>query len=65
MPFVHLMADEASRVRHGLDIRVESAGWPDEARLRLLDQEGNLLGVGYFDEKKHQLHPSVVLSGEK
>ena len=65
MPFVHLMADEASRVRHGLDIRVQSAPWPDEAKLRLLDEEGNLLGVGYFDEKKHQLHPSVVLSGEK
>jgi hypothetical protein len=33
--------------------------------LRLLDEEGNLLAVGYFDEKKHQLHPSVVLYGEK
>jgi tRNA pseudouridine55 synthase len=65
MPFVHLRSDEASRVRNGLDIRVTEPSWPDEARLRLLDEEGNLLGVGYFDEKKHSLHPSVVLSAEK
>jgi tRNA pseudouridine55 synthase len=65
LPFLHLRSDDASRVRNGLDIRVKEASWPDEARLRLLDEEGNLLGVGYFDEKKHLLHPSVVLSAEK
>jgi hypothetical protein len=28
----------------------------------MLDEDGNLIGVGYFDAEKRALHPRVVLA---
>jgi tRNA pseudouridine55 synthase len=65
MPFVHLTADEERRARHGQDLRTAEATWPDGTEMRMLDQQGNLIGVGYFDEKKQVLHPRIVLPVQK
>jgi len=65
MPFVHLTADEERRARHGQDVRAGQAGWPDRTGIRMLDPRGNLIGVGYFDEKKQVLHPRIVLPVQK
>lgn len=61
MPFVHLTVADERRARNGQDIRAGDA-WPDRTVMRLLDQQGNLIGVGYFDEEKKLLHPQVVLA---
>jgi len=65
MPFVHLTADDARRARHGMEVRVPEAVWPEDARIRMHDQGGFLIGVGYFEAGKHLLHPQVVLTTDE
>jgi tRNA pseudouridine55 synthase len=62
MPFVHLTPEDARRARQGMDVRAVEATWPDATRIRMLDERGDLIGVGYFDATKHLLQPRVVLS---
>jgi tRNA pseudouridine55 synthase len=64
MPFVHLTEAEERRARNGQDIR-SGDSWPDRTGVRMLDKQGNLIGVGYFDEKKRLLHPQVILAVQK
>ncbi len=61
MPFVHLTPEDSRRARHGLEVRAPGIGWPDGTRMRMFDEDGNLIGVGYFDAEKRALHPRVVL----
>jgi tRNA pseudouridine55 synthase len=65
MPFMHLTEDEERRARHGQEVRVPEGTWPDRTGMRMLDQQGYLIGVGYFDEKKQVLHPRIVLPVQK
>ena len=65
LPFVDLNADDLSRVRHGLNIRVERAAWADGERVRLRDEQGHLVAVAEFNAGDASLHPSVVLAAEQ
>ena len=65
MPFVHLTVEDARRAQNGTALAVPAADWSDEATVGLLDERGNLIGVGYFDARKRLLQPGVVLSLEK
>jgi tRNA pseudouridine55 synthase len=65
MPFVHLTAEDARRARHGMEVRVPEAVWPEDTRIRMHDQGGYLIGVGYFEAVKHLLHPQVVLTTDE
>jgi tRNA pseudouridine55 synthase len=64
LPFLDLGADDVSRVRNGLDIRVEEAVWADGEWVRLRDQQGHLLAVGEFNAADRTVHPSVVIATE-
>lgn len=64
LPFVDLSADDVSRVRHGLNIRVEGAAWADGERVRLRDEHGHLVAVAEFNAADGSLHPSVVIAAE-
>lgn len=64
LPFVDLGADDLSRVRHGLNIRVEGAAWADGERVRLRDEHGHLVAVAEFNAAAGSLHPSVVIALE-
>jgi tRNA pseudouridine55 synthase len=64
LPFVDLKAEDLSRVRHGLNIRVEGATWADGERVRLRDERGQLIAVAEFNAADGSLHPSVVITTE-
>ena len=61
LPFLDLGDDDLSRVRHGLNIRVEGAAWADGERVRLRDEHGHLVAVAGFNAPDGSLHPSVVI----
>lgn len=65
LPFVDLSADDISRVRHGLNIRLEGAAWADGERVRLRDEHGHLVAVAEFKAADASLHPSVVITTEQ
>jgi tRNA pseudouridine55 synthase len=65
LPFVHLTADEARRLAHGipLDLRnKEKADYTDGERVRMQDEVGNLVAVGAYDSRLERLRPVVVLA---
>jgi tRNA pseudouridine55 synthase len=64
LPFVHLTKADERRACNGQDIQTADR-WPDQMDVRLLDTEGNLIGVGCFNEKTGALHPEVVLAVQK
>lgn len=65
LPFVHLTAEDDGRARHGLPVEVMRGSWANASRIRMLDEQGNLIAVASFDAEKRLLHPRVVLSDEK
>lgn len=64
LPSVDLKPDDLSRVKHGLDIRVEGAAWADGEQVRLRDEQGLLVAVAQFREAERSLHPSVVIAAQ-
>jgi tRNA pseudouridine55 synthase len=64
LPFVDLSADDLSRVRHGLNIRVQRSSWANGERVRLRDEHGHLVAVAEFNAADGWLHPSVVIAAE-
>ena len=68
MPFVHLTDGEAQRSLHGMPLRLaEEAGgeWRTNEPVRMLDVEGRLIAIGFYDAGNHTLRPRVVFSPEK
>jgi tRNA U55 pseudouridine synthase TruB len=65
LPFVHLSAEDARRARHGMEVSVSEAPWPDGAQIRMRDIDGQLIAVGYFTVSTRSLHPRVVIAQEK
>lgn len=64
LPFVDLSADDLRKVRHGLNIHVSTCNWSDGERVRLRDENGNLVAVACFNAADGTLHPSVVIAPE-
>lgn len=64
MPFVHLSPQDSQRARNGIALTMEVETWLDGEKVRLTDEEGQLIGVGYYDSRKQQLHPRVVFAAE-
>jgi tRNA pseudouridine55 synthase len=65
LPFVDLTAEDISRVRRGLNIRVEGAAWAEGDWVRLRDEQEHLLAVAKFNAADGSLHPSVVIAPEQ
>lgn len=65
LPFVDLSAEDISRVRNGLHIRVEGAARAEGERVRLRDEHGHLVAVAEFHATTGSLHPSVVIAPEQ
>lgn len=64
LPFVDLGADDVRKVRHGLNIHVPKCVWSDGERVRLRDENGNLVAVAAFNATDRTLHPNVVIAPE-
>jgi tRNA pseudouridine55 synthase len=63
LPFLNLNADDARRVRQGIDVQVEDASdWPDGQPIRLRDLNGELVAVGIYEPVGRTIHPSVVIA---
>jgi tRNA pseudouridine55 synthase len=62
LPFVHLSDEDERKVRHGREIFVEDANWPDSSQVRMCDHEGRLLAVGDYSAIDHLLHPRIVIA---
>jgi tRNA pseudouridine55 synthase len=66
-PFLLLTKPNAERVRHGMTLPIEArvgASWSDGEKVRMGDEEGNLIAIGFFDGSSRMLHPRVVLASE-
>ena len=64
LSFLHLTAEEAGRVRHGVPVRLrseEAGSYRDGDHVRLKDESGSLLAVGVYDTRLEALRPVVVL----
>ena len=62
LPYVDLSADDLARVRNGMSVRVSETSWNDGERVRIRDADGNLIGVGRFDQAASLLHANVVIA---
>lgn len=61
LPFVHLNRDDATRARHGMEVKVAETQWSDGERVRMCDVDDRLIAIGDYDAASRQLHPGVVL----
>lgn len=64
LPFLNLDADDAQRVRQGIDIPIDDAAgppWSDGEPVRLRSKD-ELIAVGIYDEVTRSWHPGVVIS---
>jgi tRNA pseudouridine55 synthase len=65
LPFVHLTAEEARRVSHGVALSLRSkerSDYRDGERVRMLDENEKLLAVGAYDSRLETLRPVIVLA---
>ncbi|HEX8177521.1 MAG TPA: tRNA pseudouridine(55) synthase TruB [Pyrinomonadaceae bacterium] len=63
LSFVHLTAEEARRVGHGVPLSLKSGtSYREGERLRMKDEQGNLLAVGAYDSRLEVVRPLVVLA---
>jgi tRNA pseudouridine55 synthase len=65
LPFLNLDADDARRVRHGIDVQIEDAhasDWPEGQPIRMRDLNGELIAVGLYQPNTKTIHPSVVIA---
>ncbi len=66
LPSVDLDIAAARRARNGMDVSVSvevGAKWTEGERVRMRDEAGSLIAVGFFDATKRLLHPGVVVAG--
>ena len=61
-PFFELSQDEVRRVQNGMPVKVSEAAWNDGERVRIRDNNGDLIAVGEFDAAASSLRPSVVIA---
>ncbi len=63
-PVKDLNADEMRKVKNGIALQVSAAAWVDGERVRLRDEQGNLIAVADFDAAAGALQPRVVIARE-
>jgi len=63
-PLMDLSAEDVKRVQNGRTVSVSNTKWSDRERVRMRDEQGNLIAVAEFDAASQSLHPSVVIAGE-
>jgi tRNA pseudouridine55 synthase len=61
-PFIDLSEDEARRVQNGMPVQISEAVWDDGERVRMRDNNGDLIAIGEFVAAASSLRPSVVIA---
>ena len=65
LPFLHLSAAEAERVRHGMRVQADgktSADWAEGQQVRVRAEDASLIAIGIFELASRTLHPKVVFA---
>ena len=61
-PVIDLSTDDVGKVQNGVSVPVSEAAWSNGERVRLRDEQGNLIAVAEFDVASQSLHPHVVIA---
>ena len=61
-PAADLTASDVRRVQNGMAVKVSEARWTNGERVRMRDEQGNLIAVAEYDDASASLRPSVVLA---
>src|SRR5258706_9506360 len=61
-PAADLTASDVRRVQNGIAVKVSEARWTNGERVRMRDEQGNLIAVAEYDDASASLRPSVVLA---
>lgn len=58
---IELSADRVAKTRSGLSTRIPEAEYANGEALRMHDESGELLAIGFYDEAEKSVRPKVVL----
>ena len=62
LPKLVLNADRVGKTKNGLSTRYEAAQLADDQAIQMLDEDGNLIAVGFYNDAEKIVQPKVVLS---
>jgi len=58
---IDLAQDRVEKTRNGLSTRIGNAGFTDGEAIRMLDADGHLIAIGFYNEADNLVQPKVVL----
>ncbi|MBX7055064.1 MAG: tRNA pseudouridine(55) synthase TruB [Pyrinomonadaceae bacterium] len=61
LPAITLREDRVAKTRNGMSTRVFETGLADREVVRMIDEAGDLLAIGFFDAAENVVQPKVVL----
>ena len=64
-PAIDLNAGDVRRAQNGMAVNVSNASWINAERVRMRDEQGNLIAVAEYDAASASLRPSVVLARDE
>ena len=64
-PAIDLTANDVRRVQNGMAVNISEAKWTNGERVRMRDEQGNLIAVAEYDAASALLRPSVVLARDE
>ena len=64
-PAIDLTANDVRRVQNGMAVNISRAKWTNGERVRMRDEQGNLIAVAEYDEASASLRPSVVIARDE
>jgi len=64
-PAIDLTANDVRRVQNGMAVNISEANWTNGERVRMRDEQGNLIAVAEYDEASASLRPGVVIARDE
>jgi tRNA pseudouridine55 synthase len=61
LPEFRLSPDRADKTRNGLSTRINEPSFPENAPIKMTDEAGELIAVGYYDPAEKAVRPKIVL----
>jgi tRNA pseudouridine55 synthase len=61
MPSIVLSADRVTKTRSGLSTRIVDAKFQDGEPVRMHDEAGDLVAIGFYDPAENAIQPKIVL----
>ena len=61
-PAVDLTVSDVRRVQNGLAVNLSDSKWTNGERVRMRDEQGNLIAVAEYDDTSASLRPGVVIA---